>query len=231
MKSIRSQLALMSERDPDRREFGAEDHRYRLNGPVDPATLAFAEELIGGRLPEDYREFLLLGNGGAGPYYGVHPLEESLSRIESMYGDLSSLRQDSPLSGTADFRKLCNSPPDWKDHEAKAAADPAYAACYGEHQETYLNEPWCYGKLPIITYGCGGYFFLIVRGPMRGTVWMDWLATAGGLFHMHTAFMPFYKRWLADTLDRLARQDFSTPEPETYGGSDPAALTEAERSM
>jgi hypothetical protein len=66
---------------------------------------------------------------------------------------------------------------------------------------------------------------------MRGTVWMDWLATAGGLFHMHTAFMPFYKRWLADTLDRLARQDFSTPEPEAYGGSDPAALTEAERSM
>lgn len=218
MEDICSQLALMSERDPDRQEFGAEDHQYKLNAPVDPVTLARAEELIGGRLPEDYREFLLLGNGGAGPYYGVLPLEESLARIEEMYGDLTSLGQDSPLSETVDFGKLCNSPPDWRDHLARAAADPAYAACYDEQQIVYLSEPWCNGKLPIVDYGCGDYFFLIVRGPMRGTVWYDSLASTSGLFDMHTAFMPFYKRWLDDTQKRLARQDFSTPEPEVYGG-------------
>jgi hypothetical protein len=61
-----------------RRSFGEEAHRFHLRPPIsEPALTRFeAENRVG--LPEEYRRFLLcLGNGGAGPGYGLMPLETS----------------------------------------------------------------------------------------------------------------------------------------------------------
>src|SRR5688500_19048437 len=57
--------------------FGAEQHKLRLNPRLsDSAAAAFeCEHRI--ELPADYRAFLLRGgNGGAGPSYGIYPLED-----------------------------------------------------------------------------------------------------------------------------------------------------------
>jgi len=70
---IRRGLDALREYDTDLDLFGAREHRYRLEPPLDEATLEDVETRIGVRFPADYRMFLTrLGNGGAGPYYGVH---------------------------------------------------------------------------------------------------------------------------------------------------------------
>jgi len=52
------------------------DHQYRLNPVLDEQAILTFEKRHNVRLPEDYRAFLLhVGNGGAGPYCGVLPLE------------------------------------------------------------------------------------------------------------------------------------------------------------
>lgn len=62
--------------DPERKVFGANAHQYALN-PVLPLEAVQAyQEKYNIVLPSDY-VFLItqVGNGGAGPYYGIYPLE------------------------------------------------------------------------------------------------------------------------------------------------------------
>src|SRR5437899_422192 len=57
--------------------FGSEKHGFRLNPPLTEAELDAFEKKNHVRLPNDYRTFLKdAGNGGAGPFYGLLPLEE-----------------------------------------------------------------------------------------------------------------------------------------------------------
>lgn len=61
--------------DPGFRVFGSKQHRFRLGPRLSEGELAAFESANGVRLPEDYRRFLsAVGNGGAGPFYGLEPL-------------------------------------------------------------------------------------------------------------------------------------------------------------
>jgi len=56
------------------RVFRSEQHCYRLGPTLTEDELAAFESANRVRLPADYRRFLsVLGNGGAGPYYGLEP--------------------------------------------------------------------------------------------------------------------------------------------------------------
>lgn len=68
-------LSRLRAADPGFRVFGSDHHRYRLGPPLSEEKLAGFESANRVRLPEDYRRFLaVVGNGGAGPYYGLEPL-------------------------------------------------------------------------------------------------------------------------------------------------------------
>src|SRR5258708_5365552 len=72
---IRRKLTALASQDPKHQLFGASYHRYELGPPLPEKRLSAMEREYGARLPEDYRHFLLeLGNGGAGPYYGLFRL-------------------------------------------------------------------------------------------------------------------------------------------------------------
>jgi len=61
--------------DRRRRVFGSDHHRYRLGPVLSEGELAAFESAHRVALPEDYRLFLqVVGNGGAGPFYGLEPL-------------------------------------------------------------------------------------------------------------------------------------------------------------
>jgi hypothetical protein len=70
--------------DTSLRVFGASQHRYTLGPTLSEGELVAFESANRIRLPNDYRHFLaMLGNGGAGPYYGLERLNaygQDLSR-------------------------------------------------------------------------------------------------------------------------------------------------------
>src|SRR4051794_40138647 len=70
-------LELLSEldrRDPKRKVFGASAHQYKLNPRLAVSIVEAFEDRHGLRLPDDYRAFITeVGNGGAGPHYGLFP--------------------------------------------------------------------------------------------------------------------------------------------------------------
>jgi hypothetical protein len=61
--------------DTSFRVFGSKQHRYWLGPTLSESELAAFESANRIRLPDDYRRFLaVVGNGGAGPFYGLEPL-------------------------------------------------------------------------------------------------------------------------------------------------------------
>jgi len=73
-QTVLRHLGDLDRRDPRRRIFGAEVHQYRLNPPLPVAVIEAFEGRHGLSLPKDYRHFMTeIGDGGAGPYYGVLP--------------------------------------------------------------------------------------------------------------------------------------------------------------
>ena len=62
--------------DASFRVFGSEQHRYSLGPTLSESELAAFESTNRIRLPNDYRQFVaMIGNGGAGPFYGLAPLD------------------------------------------------------------------------------------------------------------------------------------------------------------
>ena len=81
----------LSSLDRCRRVFGAKrrssgsGHDYRFNEPLAAKHVTEFEAHHGIQLPKDYREFILtIGDGGAGPHYGIKSLADS-----SQYSHLS----------------------------------------------------------------------------------------------------------------------------------------------
>ena len=200
--TIPIRLAELLAANPECHMFGSGQHECRFGPPVDPAVLARVEELAGVPLPADYREFVTtIGDGGLGPYYGVMSLTEAMAQVEATSG-LASLGMDSPLTEDISIGELMRMPADWNEHVARLDTDPAYEAGWGRLQAEYMGAPWCQGRLPIAQFGCGDWFFLILRGPRRGTMWVDSLDSASGLYGLEVGFRTWYSRWLDDAIDQ-----------------------------
>ena len=61
--------------------FGASTHQYVLNPPIRKSFVRGVEERYGFKLPEDYFYFITeVGDGGAGPDYGITPFVEFLEK-------------------------------------------------------------------------------------------------------------------------------------------------------
>src|SRR5689334_4487831 len=82
-ETLHATLAALAASDRGLHRFGARAHRYQPGPPLTPPRLAALERAAGVALPDDYREHLLhVGDGGAGPYYGLlpfdHPVQQSM---------------------------------------------------------------------------------------------------------------------------------------------------------
>ena len=76
-ESIVAALERRDQSDRQRGASGAIGHHYRLHPPLPLAVVESFEQQHGISLPEDYRSFITsIGNGGAGPSYGVIALGE-----------------------------------------------------------------------------------------------------------------------------------------------------------
>ncbi len=141
-QEIKALLEEVERADPDRRVFGSSHHHYRLHAPRPEATVQALERENGIVLPPDYRDFILqIGDGGAGPFYGMDDLTSA-----SRYSDLT---QPFPLTESSEVLE---------DGRLEELIDP----------NQYPGVP---GGLALGHQGCGIYAWLIVNGATYGTVW------------------------------------------------------------
>ena len=70
--------------------FGANGHEYAFRPVAKEAELIEFERQHSLRLPDDYRRFLIeVGNGGAGPFYGVLGFDEIFEATKDSWRDLA----------------------------------------------------------------------------------------------------------------------------------------------
>lgn len=191
---LQSKLAELRRRDTQFRVFGASTHRYLLHPCLSEHQVQEAEARYGITLPEDYRRFLLfLGNGGAGPEYGIFPLENSL---EHSVKDIRLLREPFP------HVQAWNLTP----HDVGQGGDNNYAA----FEEAYFQETYVQGALQINEVGSGTYTLLVITGRERGYLWSNDRASDAGIGPLRgphdrngrLSFFAWYDRWLDRSLDK-----------------------------
>lgn len=102
---LRRQLKRAKEEDRGLSRFGADRHKYQLRPPASEKDVAAFEARFHILLPEGYRDFLLwMGNGGAGPFYGLYRLGEAEPGRISDYPDGAL-----PSRQKTYFKKACDS--------------------------------------------------------------------------------------------------------------------------
>lgn len=184
--------------------FGASAHKYELNGCLSKRALVRFETKYNVTLPDEYRDFLLhMGNGGAGPGYGVFPLgkhDGSGSKLvrwkERVEGQLAT---EFPL--TAPWQPDLDAYPD--SFESDEAEDAGH-----ERQEARQYPPeYEAGLLPICHHGCALRSYLVVTGQQRGQVWFDGRPDDEALRpHLVKGEGVTFMQWYEDWLDRYLRE-------------------------
>lgn len=189
LNRIQEKLALLKRYDSSYQVFGAMKHRYQLNPVKTSEELTAFEETHKIKLPEGYRAFLTtIGNGGAGPYYGMEKLESGIFIDLDYPSDNDRIDLSTEFAFTEpwnlDFRSM-------SEAEYKAA------------QDDYYHPKWASGLLRIANYGCGISINMVVNGKEYGKIWMDDRCNDGGIYPEHyfgntarLGFLDWYELWL-----------------------------------
>ena len=178
--------------------FGAKKHKYLFNDVKTELELVKFEEKHKIKLPEGYRQFLLqVGNGGAGPYYGLETLEDSL------FIDLDYKRENELLNPSISF-------PITEPWNMEYLGDHENEKEYKQFENSYFSEKWETGLLRICNFGCGVSLNLVVNGKEFGNIWVDDRGSDGGIYpdpyfeqKGRTNFLDWYLLWLNRTLKEL----------------------------
>lgn len=167
--------------------FGSESHGFRLNPPLGEADLAAFEAERGIRLPEDYRDFLLhAGNGGAGPYHGILPLErwDAVARW---------VEYDEDEAMPADYlSRACPLRSGTTLEEMRQRATRIHTPESAESDEDNYQ-----GAIALEDQGCTFYALLVVSGPLRGrVVYVDLQRNRPPYVVEDPDFLSWYEGWL-----------------------------------
>lgn len=180
---VERRLQSLAEQDPAFYRHGTQRHRYRLGPRLSAAQLERFEAQYGVELPASYRAFLLeVGDGGAGPYFGMFRHDGS-----DWNDGWRALDEREPGFLATQF-----------PHTERFQPFPDVPACARHAPEQDFYDPcWITGSMVLAEFGCGAYFRLVVTGPARGQVWFDDLGCDQGLTP-GPDFRDWYQNWLAN---------------------------------
>ncbi|MGH1472630.1 MAG: SMI1/KNR4 family protein [Cellvibrionaceae bacterium] len=181
--------------------FGASSHKYTLNETLSEEEILEFESKYSISLPEEYRNFLkYIGDGGAGPYYGLQTLSQSL------YADLDYKRDGEFIGPSLPF-------PFTEAWNMEFDGAPEDEDAYEKFSEEYFSERWETGILRICNYGCGVSLNLVVNGSEKGNIWVDDRGNDGGIYPDpyfeqtgKTSFGKWYEMWLDSSLNELRNE-------------------------
>ncbi|MEO3771220.1 HEAT repeat domain-containing protein [Micromonospora sp. B9E7] len=154
--------------------FGAKTHGYQLRPPPPESRVSSFETQHGIALPEGYRRFILgLGDGGAGPGYGLLSLADAYEQVSDSFA--GHLAAPSPFVPGTRYE------PDWWD------------GFWGPDDRPDPQQ----GTLAIVHHGCTSYTLLVVSGPGWGRLVNVDLNGAPAPYVLEDEdFLSWYERWL-----------------------------------
>jgi len=192
--------------------FGANGHHFLLNPPLAENEVLAFEQRHNVRLPADYRYFLTaIGNGGAGPFYGVFPLGEmdsgfDLKAWDAGDGFVGSLSE--PFSFTDKWNDLQGRPHD----ELLHTDEQEYWRQVDQFDERYFSSSLMKGAIPICHEGCALRIWLVLSGELAGYLWHDGRSDYTGIKPLLLAdgspatFSHWYGEWLENALQQADRE-------------------------
>ena len=220
IERIKVKLEQLRQLDSDFELFGADSHQYSLNPVLTMNQVREFERAHNVELPADYVAFLtLLGNGGAGPFYGVNTLEESRicyyddsERANHIYFDLAKpFPHAESWNAERELEELYT-----KIDEANEQGDEELEQkLFDQKWEIIGGEEHDYGRLFISHYGCGIRISLVVNGIAKGTMWTDDRTHDGGIYPTtelgnkeKIAFLDWYELWLDQSIEKAQSGDY-----------------------
>lgn len=193
---LKSLVAQAEARDPSHLIFGADHHKYKLNPPASPEQVRQFEEMHNLLLPEEYKFFLTqIGNGGAGPYYGLYSLEEVERYTEYLETPETAAKARAAEDPAPAFIDRRMTPEDW------AARMEELDNCSEEEYDPLMYQ-LCAGMLVIGTQGCTYDTVLMCQGSERGKiVYIDWnLEPKYGPYLTGMPFLYWYEMYFQEIL-------------------------------
>lgn len=202
-------LSVLERKDRRRSVFGSAAHDYNLNPPIPLSTIEEFEARHGIRLPDDYRYFVTeIGNGGAGPYYGLFPFGQVEDGRSWEEGDLvGNVSQPFPHVEAWNLpESFWQQEPNISPETPPEEDDRLWEAWDKVEQEHYWNPSIMNGAIPICHLGCGLLQWLVVNGEQKGHVWDDFRADHRGIrprrdqSGRQMTFSDWYMSWLDESL-------------------------------
>ena len=167
MEGIKEKFEKLIGLDKKYKIFGSFSHKYKINPKLSEEEILKFESENKITLPAEYREYLkTIGNGGAGPFYGLFPLGESDGGEVEFSKEFVYTRENS-----LNLYELLES------DEFDVEDDEAYDAKWDEIYDKAFR-----GFLFIAHEGCGMYSILVVNGEEYGNMWYCDFANDAGLF-------------------------------------------------
>jgi hypothetical protein len=215
-QAVENLLYELDRRDPERKLFGSNVHQYKLR-PTLPRTVIDAfERQHSVAFPQDYKFFITeIGDGGAGPYYGLFPFGQHDDCHDycnwqhgHLVGDFSK-----PFPHLTDWNlpdSFWSNLPDLSPGTPTEVQDRIMEAWDKELEEKYWNPSLVNGAIPICDLGCALRQWLIINGAQKGYVWRDDRVDNKGLYPVkdekgnQVTFWGWYSSWLHDTLKKVS---------------------------
>jgi len=183
---IRSLVEHAGKVDGRREVFGSARHQYKLNPVISPEKVSEYETKYHVELPEEYKFFLTkVGNGGAGPYYGLYSLEE-----------LRKYHEHIMESGNPAWINDTLTPDNWA--ERMNTLDDVDDQTYDQ-----LMLEICSGFNVIGTQGCTYDNLLMNSGSEKGKiVYIDWNLLPDGMPYLTgMSFLDWYEKFFLEIIN------------------------------
>jgi hypothetical protein len=205
LDKIKNKLEQLKRLDTSFEIFGSEKHKYMLNPPLPIETIKQFEEKYKVILPIGYVTFLTtLGNGGAGPFYGLEPFENGI------FEDLDYKRKDDLLNPSKPFLYSDAWNMEFEPTVSEEENKKEYDRQYEEFADVYYDSERRNGVIAICNYGCGVFLNLVVNGQEYGNIWTDDRGSDGGLYptvqlgeKSKINFLDWYELWLDNSISEI----------------------------
>lgn len=215
LKRIKEKLEQLAKLDRNLSLFGAMKHQYKLNPPISIETIRKFERNYEITLPAEYIAFMTtIGNGGAGPFYGLEPFENCL------FADLDYKTPDSLLDPGKPFLHTEPWNMEFMPTVDEETNETEYWREFSVFEEKYFAKEQMNGVIAICNCGCAINLNLVVNGKESGNIWTDDRGSDKGIFPSSElgntdkiTFLNWYELWLDSSLNEMKEKKSLDKKP------------------